>query len=307
MFEVFFKLSLALLIAIVNAVVIVAFWRQTRLRTSATNIYLTSLALCDLVTGLVVVPSLTVATYLDEEVDVTQPPIQPLIACKIIYTITSACVTTTACHLFLISADRYVKIQYDFFYIKNSTTEFAYGACVITYVLNVLVSAYMLHDVHDFDHGCDHPVIVAKRWTDYVTPMLPVTFTLVLPVFGAVLLNVKVYKIAVARKTQINDQINHVNDDEDDVALNCNQLLGIVIREHKTALIIMAINIGYLITWPLDSLIWTLFNYSDWLDDCVIVKQLHPWLGLCNSAFNPIILFVMHSDYRQAIMNRVFI
>lgn len=291
----------------VNMVVVLAFWRQRRLRTSPTNIYLTSLALCDLMTGLVVVPALTVTRYMD--VELNQPP--KVLTCQAIYVIATICVLSTAFHLFLVSADRYIKIKYDFFYIKNSTPELAYTLCAITYLINLIISTYLFVVEIDFAHGCDHPLFDKSRWYEVLLQFVPIVIGVTLPISMAVLLNIQVLNIAAERKRQIqnHNQNNQNYIDIEDNTVNCNQLLTLVIKEHKTALIVMTINVGYVVTWPLDVVVWVLFTYClDYfnLHDYLQWKQLHPWLGLCNSVFNPIILFIMHSDYRQAIVNRVF-
>lgn len=302
MFSYLMKCLLGLLIVVVNSVIVIAFWRQKRLQTSPTNIYLTSLALCDLLTGLVVVPALTLSRYY---IEVLARDVQRDL-CDIIYVMTSACVTTTACHLFVISADRYVKIQHDFFYIKHSTPALAYCVCCVTYLLNVVISMYLLFFTNEYKHGCDYPFLVIE-WYAYLLQSIPVMIFLLLPITLAIVLNVKVFNIANARKHQLQHTNENVIPNDEEIA-NCNQLLAIVIKEHKTALIIMAINTGYLITWPADAVIWFIFTYGPrtWVEQLEFMSELHPWLGLCNSVFNPIILFVMHSDFRHAIMNRIF-
>lgn len=291
------KVLLAASIVVGNVLVVVGFCRQGRLRTSATNVYLTSLAVCDLLTGVVAIPALVVTSYIEQEMNI--PP--AIITCKAIISFVATFGLTTTSHLFLVSCDRYVKIKYDFTYIKYSSVERAYVICAVTWTLNAVCSfATVWITLNQFEISCDHQLFDTSLVSQIVEGTM--ITVLILPVILAVWMNFSVLRVATEKKRQL--QANQV---DQEIGVNCNQLMLSVIKEHKIALIILAINVGYLVTWPLDVMCFFVVNHGpkQWSQSFPVVQYGHPWLGLANSAFNPVILFVMHQDYRHAILSRV--
>lgn len=294
------KSIFATTIVIANASIVAAFWRQNRLQMNPTNVYLTSLAMCDLLTGLLPIPAFIVTSYYERER--YEPPTTE--TCKIITFVLGVLVTTTTFHLLLISADRYVKLKHDFFYIKHINVEFAYKTCCVVWLVNIVsLSLIVEYLIDNFSNSCEHQYF-ASGVVAYICQTVFVAIFTGVPIIVSVVLNGQVLKIA--RRTKKLIQLNCKQDGD---VTDCNQLLAILLKEHKTALIIFTINICYLTTWPLDGAFYILMTRgpTHWRDfiNGSFLKYVHPWLGLSNSLFNPIILFVMHHDFRHAFIHRV--
>lgn len=298
------KLTLGLIIIVTNFFVIFAFCRQRRLRTSATNIYLSSLAVSDLLTGIAIIPTYAILD-MTSSAFATQPS-----NCVTIFYFVSTCTISTHLHLFLISTDRYVKVRHDFYYIKHTSIQFAYVACSVAFALSLLFSLSAANNVEKFENGCEYP-LMSKTEHSYNFQFF-IFYFLGVSMLLTCFFNHRVYQTAASNKKELDTRraVAEIANNQNDHNNCCAPKLKIL-KDYKAVLIITAINIGYLITWPLLAFLWLFVNHCEYIDLCdletrSVIIYLHPWLGLVNSAFNPLILMIMHTDFRQAIAYHVF-
>ena len=134
-----------LLIVIVNGLVIFLIHKKKTLRTK-TNMFLTSLALSDLMSGLVGIPLLVICSVSTD--------INVCVSSVIFIRFTAV---SSVCHVLLIACDRYIFIIYSMKYYSLVTKGRAIVSIITIWLFSVIVSIiqmswYVLHDIAWTEH-----------------------------------------------------------------------------------------------------------------------------------------------------------
>lgn len=305
------KVVLSLCITSLNAIVLIAFIRERELRNRETNVYLASLAVSDLVVGLVVMPWYIATDYMLAVLN--EPP--PITACRPLVTIQAGLTIVTQLHLIAISIDRYVKIQYDFYYLVRTNTRRAYVRVIIIWLISWPIASVCFWGSKSLN-ACN--ILLFDADVDLLIALIA-SAVIILPAASTICLNCIVYYVIKQKRRKLairaNVKIYTVRNDQVIVHTIEETLLGAkslsdhiaqVVKQHKTILMILAINCAYLMTWPFLLVIWMFVQYHErqqMMNPVVLhLQNLLPWVGIVNSAINPIILMIMHVKFRRAVV-----
>lgn len=301
------KVVLVLLTLAGNMSILLVFVKSKALRNRETNIYLASLAATDYMVGAVVAPWYIATDYMMVVLD--EPP--TLNFCRLLVTIQAGLTITTQLHLIVISLDRYVKIKRDFSYLISSNTKRAWVRVLIIWLISWPIACVSLLANRTMN-GCD--LLLFDAHVDILIALIG-TAVIMMPGVINVCLNCCVYCIIKRkqRKLEIRSHVKIFTVRNNEVIVHSidNLLFGAkslsahiaqLLKQHKTILMILAINLCYLLTWPLVMTIWLFTQLGDHNVAPALVS-LVPWAGLMNSLINPIILLTMHVKFRHALMN----
>ncbi|KAM4748787.1 histamine H2 receptor, partial [Rhinophrynus dorsalis] len=269
-----------------NVVVCLAVGLDRRLR-SMTNCFIVSLAITDLLLGILVLP-FSALNLLHEE--------WPFGAtfCNIYTSLDVMLCTASILNLFMISLDRYYGVTAPLRYSMLMTPfRVAIAMCVI-WMVSLMVSFLPIHlgwntkdkNVQNYrdSNGKECKLELNKEYV-----LVDGLLTFYLPLIIMCLMYYKIFKIAREQAKRI----NHVN---------CGNTVSPTlpaVREHKATVTLAAVMGAFIICWfPY----FTVFTYQGVneieVDNTAFLIVL--WLGYANSALNPILYAALNRDFRTA-------
>ncbi|CAH2277283.1 histamine H2 receptor [Pelobates cultripes] len=269
-----------------NVVVCLAVGFDRRLR-SMTNCFIVSLAITDLLLGILVLP-FSALNLLQEE--------WPFGAtfCNIYTSLDVMLCTASILNLFMISLDRYygvtAPLQYSIF-VTPGRVAIAMG---VIWVVSLMVSFLPIHlgwntkdKTIQNSRDDDNKECTFELNKEYV--LVDGLLTFYLPLFIMCLMYYRIFKIAREQAKRI----NHTN---------CSNAVSPTlptVREHKATVTLAAVMGAFIICWFPYFTVFTYQGVNDTeVDETAFLIVL--WLGYANSALNPILYAALNRDFRTA-------
>lgn len=304
---------LAVAIIIGNGTTIASFVKLKRLRSNPSYWYITSLAVADLLVGVVTIPF---ALF-----NMEYPP--SVAVCDAFMTVHVISVYPTFMLLSTISCDRYYKLVNPLEYRRVMTIRKAVVIIVIIWLLSAGIDFALIFPNHIFyKNDC---LALKMEIFDYSGQHLFFILSLfiALPFIILIFCNIKIYRIASDFKRVLEMELRNrdiVSNSEDTVELRYHRGRVIIttvdtgqkakqlrfwimtaVKQKKVALLILTIVSAAAICWVpgVVAYVITWFCMCG-IEDLPVIRYLCPWLFYFNSVLNPIILLLMSNDYRRA-------
>ncbi|XP_043845837.1 histamine H2 receptor [Dromiciops gliroides] len=270
-------LILLILITVLgNVVVCLAVGLNRKLR-SLTNCFIVSLAITDLLLGLLVLP-FSAACELGQTCDFAKP------LCKVYTSLDVMLCTASILNLFMISLDRYYAITAPLRYTMVVTPKRVAIALILIWMISITFSFLPIHlewntqniTNSNLSNKCKLQVNKAYGLVDGL-----ITFYIPLLVMCATYY--RIFKIAREQAKRINHSYYNK---------------AVTIREHKATVTLAVVMGAFIICWfPY----FTVFVYRGiWGDINETFETIVLWLGYVNSALNPILYAALNRDFRTA-------
>ncbi|KAM4675113.1 histamine H2 receptor isoform 1-T1 [Discoglossus pictus] len=286
LYNVFIGIILVLIIIITicgNVVVCLAVGFDRRLR-SMTNCFIVSLAITDLLLGLLVLPFSALDLLYEEWPFGTT-------FCNIYTSLDVMLCTASILNLFMISLDRYYGVTAPLRYSMFVTPGRVAIAMGVIWVVSLMVSFLPIHlgwNTKDKTvQNQDDDVCKLELNKEYV--LVDGLLTFYLPLVIMCLMYYRIFKIAREQAKRI----NHANFSN----AVCPTLP--TVREHKATVTLAAVMGAFIICWfPY----FTVFTYQG-INNIEVDKTaflIVLWLGYANSALNPILYAALNRDFRTA-------
>ncbi|KAM9694974.1 histamine H2 receptor [Trichechus inunguis] len=274
-------LTVLILITIAgNVVVCLAVGLNRRLR-SLTNCFIVSLAITDLLLGLLVLP-FSAIYQLSYSWSFGQ------IFCNIYTSLDVMLCTASILNLFMISLDRYCAVMDPLRYPVLVTPVRVTISLVFIWVISITLSFLSIHlgwNSRNKTVSSNHTISKCKVQVNEVYGLVDGLVTFYLPLLIMCITYYRIFKIARNQAKRI----NHIS-----------SWNAATIKEHKATVTLAAVMGAFIICWfPY----FTVFVYRGLRGDEAInevTEAIVLWLGYANSALNPILYAALNRDFRTA-------
>lgn len=267
-----------------NVVVCLAVGLNRRLR-SLTNCFIMSLAVTDLLLGLLVLPFSAVYQLSHQWAFGT-------VFCNIYTSLDVMLCTASILNLFMISLDRYCAVTDPLRYPVLVTPARVAISLVFIWVISITLSFLSIHLGWNSRHGSrnsssssNHTSLQCKVQVNEVYGLVDGLVTFYLPLLIMCVTYHRLFKIA-------RDQAKRINHSAPWKAAS--------IREHKATVTLATVMGAFVVCWfPY----FTVFVYRGLRGDEAVNPVLEAvvlWLGYANSALNPILYAALNRDFRTA-------
>ncbi|KAM3876353.1 trace amine-associated receptor 1-like [Diretmus argenteus] len=268
--------SIALLTVMLNLLVIISISHFRQLHTP-TNVLLVSLAVSDLLVGLLVIPlriySLQSCWFLGN------------LVCALFYFVTFIVMSASVGSMVLISVDRYVAICNPLRYSSMMTTSRVKICVCLCWICSVFYNCMILKDyLPDLFSPCQRECVVV---INYVTGAVDLIFTFVGPVTVIIVLYVRVFMVAVSQARVMRSQIAAVKSSTVTVITKKSE-----IRAARTLGIVLLVFLGCIFPYYCPSLAGE--------DTSTTGTTIEIWLFYFNSCMNPLIYAFFYPWFRKA-------
>lgn len=282
-----FKVTLSLVLSVLilitaagNVVVCLAVGLNRRLR-SLTNCFIVSLAITDLLLGLLVLP-FSAIHQLSCKWSFGK------VFCNIYISLDVMLCTASILNLFMISIDRYCAVMDPLRYPVLVTPVRVTISLILIWVISITLSFLSIHLGWNNRSGTiqgNHTTPKCKFQVNEVYGLVDGLVTFYLPLLIMCVTYYRIFKIAREQARRI----NHISTWQ-----------AATIREHKATVTLAAVMGAFIICWfPY----FTAFVYRGLKGDEAInevVEAVVLWLGYANSALNPILYAALNRDFRTA-------
>ena len=294
-------LVLTLLIGVFgNSLVCAVIYKSNTLRKRATNYFLFSLAIGDLLSGLIIIP-IKISTFLKNGNFCIGPEM-----CRMFRNIDPFIFTTSITHLLVICIDRFVAIDKPFYYprlfsfknIKIMLAGIWFYALAVGFMNNVNWSTLQLQGTFD--------VILYRclRIGDHFPAYLYITVFMVPCLIMAVLYG-RMWHIAMAHAKEIRKRYNNYSSQAslDKLAVhNTKKFIAARLLELKATKVICVVFGTFVVCWvPLIILVVIDTFFVKIELGAVAYKILVEYLPLFNSSVNPFIYCFFHKDFQKGL------
>ncbi|XP_057584789.1 histamine H2 receptor isoform X2 [Hippopotamus amphibius kiboko] len=274
-------LTLLILITIAgNVVVCLAVGLNRRLR-SLTNCFIMSLAITDLLLGLLVLP-FSAFYQLSCRWNFGK------VFCNIYTSLDVMLCTASILNLFMISLDRYCAVTDPLRYPVLVTPARVTISLVLIWVISITLSFLSIHlgwNSRNVTSSADHTIPKCKVQVNLVYGLVDGLVTFYLPLLVMCITYYRIFKIAWGQAKRIH---------------NIGSWRAATIREHKATVTLAAVMGAFIICWfPY----FTVFVYRGLRGDDAVNETFEAvvlWLGYANSALNPILYAALNRDFRTA-------
>lgn len=269
-----------------NVVVCLAVSFNRKLR-SLTNCFIVSLAVTDLLLGLLVLPFSAIYELTCEW------HFGPTL-CNIYISLDVMLCTASILNLFMISIDRYYAITAPLRYAQLVTPPRVAVAMFVTWVVSLMVSFLPIHlGWNTNGTGVQNTGLSnsteCKLAVNAVYGLVDALLTFYLPLVVMCIMYYRIFRIAREQAKRINH------------ATCCKAVSPalLTVKEHKATVTLAAVLGAFIICWfPY----FTVFTYRGMEGDKVdeTSQSIVLWLGYANSALNPILYAALNRDFRTA-------
>ncbi|XP_005993445.3 histamine H2 receptor [Latimeria chalumnae] len=265
-----------------NVVVCLAVGFDRKLR-SLTNCFIVSLAITDLLLGLLVLPFSAVKELSSEWYFGS-------IFCNIYISLDVMLCTASILNLFMISLDRYYAVTAPLRYAMLATPFRVAVAMVFIWVVSLMLSFLPIHlgwntlnsTVQNVDHETECTFELNKVYV-----LVDALGTFYIPLVIMCITYYRIFKIAREQAKRINN------------LTCCNSIRQTTVKEHKATVTLAIVMGAFIICWfPY----FTVFTYEG-----IRGIRINPtsssivlWLGYTNSTLNPILYAALNRDFRTA-------
>lgn len=263
-----------------NVVVCLAVGLNRRLR-SLTNCFIVSLAVTDLLLGLLVLP-FSALHQLSCRWSFSQA------FCNIYTSMDVMLCTASILNLFMISLDRYCAVTAPLRYPVLVTPVRVAASLVLIWVVSITLSFLSIHlgwNSRNKASAIDDTAPHCKVQVNLVYGLVDGLVTFYLPLLVMCVAYYRIFKIA-------RDQAKRVH--------HVSSWKAATIREHKATVTLAAVMGAFVVCWfPY----FTAFVYRGLKGDDAVNKTFEAvvlWLGYANSALNPILYATLNRDFRSA-------
>ncbi|XP_054073866.1 histamine H2 receptor [Rissa tridactyla] len=282
---------LAILIVITlcgNIIVCLAVTLDRRLR-SLTNCIIVSLAITDLLLGLLVLPFS--ALY-----ELTREWPFGSTLCNIYTSLDVMLCTASILNLFMISLDRYFAVTTPLRYSQVVTRSRVTVGLVVIWTVSLMVSFLPIHLGWNTNGTAVQNTVPScnKECTLEVNPVYGLVDALLTFYIPLVIMCITYYQILKIAREQAK-RINHA------WCCSSNTPMPPMVKEHKATVTLAVVLGAFVVCWfPY----FTVFTYRGmWGDNTVKgtpIMSIVLWLGYANSALNPILYGTLNRDFRVA-------
>ncbi|XP_007954237.2 histamine H2 receptor [Orycteropus afer afer] len=263
-----------------NVVVCLAVGLNRRLR-NLTNCFIVSLAITDLLLGLLVLP-FSAIYQLSNSWNFGQ------IFCNIYTSLDVMLCTASILNLFMISLDRYCAVTDPLRYPVLVTPIRVAISLVFIWVISITLSFLSIHlgwNSRNKTSSGNHTTLKCKVQVNEVYGLVDGLVTFYLPLLIMFITYYRIFKIA-------RDQVKRIN--------HISSWNAATIKEHKATVTLATVMGAFIICWfPY----FTVFVYRGLRgDEAVndIIEAIVLWLGYANSALNPVLYAALNRDFRTA-------
>ncbi|XP_029426383.1 histamine H2 receptor isoform X2 [Nannospalax galili] len=273
-------LTILILITVAGNVVVCLAVSLNRQLRSLTNCFIVSLAVTDLLLGLLVLP-FSAIYQLSFKWSFGQ------VFCNIYTSLDVMLCTASILNLFMISLDRYCAVTDPLRYPVLVTPVRVAISLVFIWVISITLSFLSIHLGWNSRNGTSrgNDTLKCKVQVNEVYGLVDGLVTFYLPLFIMCITYYRIFKIAREQAKRI----NHIS-----------PWKAATIREHKATVTLAAVMGAFIICWfPY----FTAFVYRGLRgDDAIneVIEAIVLWLGYANSALNPILYAALNRDFRTA-------
>ncbi|XP_059555221.1 histamine H2 receptor isoform X2 [Myotis daubentonii] len=282
-FKVTVSVALTILILITiagNVVVCLAVGLNRQLR-SLTNCFIVSLAITDLLLGLLVMP-FSAFYQLSCRWSFGK------VFCNIYTSLDVMLCTASILNLFMISLDRYCAVTDPLRYPVLITPVRVGVSLVLIWAVSITLSFLSIHlgwNIRDETSRVNHTIQPCKVQVNLVYGLVDGLVTFYVPLLVMCITYFRIFKIAREQAKRI----HHVG-----------PWKAATIREHKATVTLATVMGAFIVCWfPY----FTVFVYRGLRGDDAVNKTFEAvvlWLGYANSALNPILYAALNRDFRTA-------
>lgn len=274
-------LTLLILITIAgNVVVCLAVGLNRRLR-SLTNCFIVSLAITDLLLGLMVLP-FSAFHQLSCQWSFGK------VFCDIYTSLDVMLCTASILNLFMISLDRYCAVTDPLRYPMLVTPVRVAISLVLIWVISITLSFLSIHlewNSRPENKSDSHTTPKCKVQVNLVYGLVDGLVTFYLPLLIMCITYYRIFRIAREQARRIH---------------NVGPWRAATLREHKATVTLAAVMGAFIVCWfPY----FTVFVYRGLQGDSAVDKTVEDvvlWLGYANSALNPVLYAALNRDFRTA-------
>ncbi|XP_070688356.1 trace amine-associated receptor 13c-like [Pempheris klunzingeri] len=268
---------ITLLTVLLNLLVIISISHFRQLHTP-TNLILLSLAVSDLLVGLIVMPVTITALQ--------SCGFQGTITCAFSYLMSFTLTSASVGNMVLISVDRYVAICDPLHYSSMITPSRVRICLCLCWLCSVIYSLIILKD-HlsqiDFSNSCHQQCVVI---ISYISGAVDLLLTFFSPVTVIIVLYVRVFVVAVSQARAMRSQISSVKSNT--VTVKKSEM-----RAARTLGITLVVFLFCLCPYFGPSIVGQ--------DTLIEGVSAQVWLFYCNSTFNPVIYAFFYPWFRKSI------
>lgn len=282
-FKVTVSVALTVLILVTiagNVVVCLAVGLNRQLR-SLTNCFIVSLAITDLLLGLLVMP-FSAFYQLSCRWSFGK------VFCNIYTSLDVMLCTASILNLFMISLDRYCAVTDPLRYPVLITPVRVGVSLVLIWAVSITLSFLSIHlgwNSRDETSGVNHTIQPCKVQVNLVYGLVDGLVTFYVPLLVMCITYFRIFKIAREQAKRI----HHVG-----------SWKAATVREHKATVTLATVMGAFIVCWfPY----FTVFVYRGLRGDDAVNKTFEAvvlWLGYANSALNPILYAALNRDFRTA-------